>query len=475
MANANTIDYTPSFAGGVLRKLDKWMDERVSVKDFGAVGNGVTDDTAAFNAAYAASKHIFIPKGRYLITGRVGSLTDGSGPNFVGEGGRQSVLLLGANGGLDVSGGGWKVTNLGFVPNAVVNCAIKNGGSTQNEDGELSNCYFVSESPVSAGANQKYFLICADFYNQWAATILNNCFRNGLPYDRYAGTALKFHHSVNITCSDNVFSSFAIAYHWTADPAPSGHFCEGHTIHGNTFIVNSVNLQFDAGLAPFVSNNILDLNKSGELPLRCAANCAIIQGNWIASDRAVFLTDADRHIISNNIFVGPGNGSDSALAVNNCNHGVIQGNSFIGYKRALAAIGSFGGWSVTGNTMVGQAAEAVDLAGATNLSYLGNVANGQVERLPNGVPKKLVPSFSTSHVQVFGTSATTQTFTIPIPAGVFSAKPNAIVTQADGGVDLIVTLDHDASSTTGIVVKAAKQNGASFSGGYRFNVLAMQG
>lgn len=474
MPSANTIDYTPSFAGGVLRKLDKWMDERVSVKDFGAVGNGVTDDTAAFNAAYAASKHIYIPKGRYLITGRVGSLTDATGPNFVGEGGRQSVLLLGANGGLDVSGAGWKITNLGFVPNAVVTCAIKNGAGMQNEDGELSNCYFVSESPVSAGANQKYFLICADLYNQWSATILNNCFRNGLPYDRYAGTALKFHYSVNITCSDNVFSGFAIGYHWTADPAPAGNFCEGHMIHGNIFIVNSVNLQFDAGLAPFVSNNILDLNKPGELPLRCAANCAIIQGNWIASDRAVFVTDTDRHIISNNVFSGPGNSNDSALAINNSNHGVIQGNSFYGNKRAMAAIGYFGSWSVTGNVMVGQGTEAVDFAGATNLSYVGNVANGQLEKLPNGVPKKISPTYSTSHVQVFATSAATQTFTIPIPVGVFSARPNASVIQADGGVDLIVSLDHDASSATGIVVKAAKQSGAAFSGGYRFNVFAIQ-
>jgi hypothetical protein len=41
----------------------------VNVKDFGAVGDGVTDDTAAIEAAWAASKHIYFPEGTYLTSG----------------------------------------------------------------------------------------------------------------------------------------------------------------------------------------------------------------------------------------------------------------------------------------------------------------------------------------------------------------------------------------------------------------------
>lgn len=39
----------------------------VSVKDYGAVGDGVTDDTAAFTAAQAASTHVSVPSGSYVL------------------------------------------------------------------------------------------------------------------------------------------------------------------------------------------------------------------------------------------------------------------------------------------------------------------------------------------------------------------------------------------------------------------------
>lgn len=39
-----------------------------NVLDFGAVGNGVADDTAAFNAAMAANTQVYVPAGNYKIT-----------------------------------------------------------------------------------------------------------------------------------------------------------------------------------------------------------------------------------------------------------------------------------------------------------------------------------------------------------------------------------------------------------------------
>ena len=50
--------------------LEKFRDV-VSVKDFGAVGDGVADDTAAIQAALAASNNIFLPAGTYRITSTI--------------------------------------------------------------------------------------------------------------------------------------------------------------------------------------------------------------------------------------------------------------------------------------------------------------------------------------------------------------------------------------------------------------------
>jgi hypothetical protein len=43
------------------------LRDTVSVKDFGAVGDGVTNDTAAFSAAAAASSQVLVPSGTYLM------------------------------------------------------------------------------------------------------------------------------------------------------------------------------------------------------------------------------------------------------------------------------------------------------------------------------------------------------------------------------------------------------------------------
>ena len=65
--DAEQISYTPPFASSVATNVEAKLAQYVSVNDFGAVGDGVTDDTAALAAAFAASKQLYFPSGTYLV------------------------------------------------------------------------------------------------------------------------------------------------------------------------------------------------------------------------------------------------------------------------------------------------------------------------------------------------------------------------------------------------------------------------
>ena len=70
------------------RSLANRAADVVNVKDFGAVGDGVADDTLAFNAAIAVGDPVYIPTGNYKLSGSVTSSRRlyATGASFSGAG-----------------------------------------------------------------------------------------------------------------------------------------------------------------------------------------------------------------------------------------------------------------------------------------------------------------------------------------------------------------------------------------------------
>lgn len=99
---ASLVGFLQSGVGAVARTVQAKLSETVSVKDFGAVGDGVTDDSAAFIAALAASDCVTGVSGdTYFIDNTVTVVSDkqliANGAAIKGASGETAFLVTGDN------------------------------------------------------------------------------------------------------------------------------------------------------------------------------------------------------------------------------------------------------------------------------------------------------------------------------------------------------------------------------------------
>lgn len=65
---ADLVGYLPAGTGVVATTVQTKLRESVSVLDFGAVGDGETDDTIAIKAALTRGSAIYFPAGTYKVS-----------------------------------------------------------------------------------------------------------------------------------------------------------------------------------------------------------------------------------------------------------------------------------------------------------------------------------------------------------------------------------------------------------------------
>ena len=92
IVTSSNVTHTPAGAGAVATTAETQLNRIVWLSDFGAVGDGVTDDTAAINAAYthadSLEAELWIPPGDYLFTS---ALTWDGDVHVIGVGANQSL------------------------------------------------------------------------------------------------------------------------------------------------------------------------------------------------------------------------------------------------------------------------------------------------------------------------------------------------------------------------------------------------
>jgi hypothetical protein len=147
--DANGITYTQGATGSQQRTVENKLQEFVSVKDFGAVGDGVTDDTADIQAAIdamntAGGGTVYLPStGRNSAYKVSSSLTLEQGVHLVGAGSNNTIIQMDGDFDLIYMKRDTVVSDLRIIADpAATNAyaAIVNGADVVGADGYNTVC-----------------------------------------------------------------------------------------------------------------------------------------------------------------------------------------------------------------------------------------------------------------------------------------------------------------------------------------------
>lgn len=145
-----------SVTGAVPRLISDGFGDMVSVKDFGATGDGVTDDYAAFQAAVNTTKLVFVPPGDYYISQTIVMALGYSG--LVGHQRMPRIKIDAANGpAVKVTATGSALNEFSRIENIIFRC---NGKPSFSPTPNSTNCGIaIDGSPASVAAAVQRFLM----------------------------------------------------------------------------------------------------------------------------------------------------------------------------------------------------------------------------------------------------------------------------------------------------------------------------
>jgi hypothetical protein len=170
--NTNSLQFTQNGAGAVARTVDSKLKDVVSVKDFGAAGDGVANDTAAIQAAITASQNVLIPNGTYKVSsqlvstgnlhltiqGTLSPLANAGSPGtaMLSITGSNATIRFEDNGGIDctsTSFSNWNGISAGSSSGMIENIYVY-GGRFRNIGLNNTSATVISFSAVKAGVIQ---------------------------------------------------------------------------------------------------------------------------------------------------------------------------------------------------------------------------------------------------------------------------------------------------------------------------------
>jgi hypothetical protein len=133
-------------ASAVARSVQSKLNDSINVKDFGATGDGTTDDSAALQAAItaAAGATLYIPEGTYYYTSL---LTVSNSMNITGDGyGSQLKPYAPSGNNIRINASNVMIENIRMEGTASVGFAVGVSGAVTNIT--FQNCFFKTVGQV---------------------------------------------------------------------------------------------------------------------------------------------------------------------------------------------------------------------------------------------------------------------------------------------------------------------------------------
>lgn len=312
----------------IVRDVADKVGETISVTDYGAVGDGVTDDTDAFNAALAALAAsrtqppgfagwgmgvIYVPRGTYLINGTV-NVASPIGVRWVGDGEYASTILRQNDDGV--------LFNLQtYVAVSFEHLAMIH--DTASDKDSWTNAVVMVDG--ASGGRQLRLLYCST--DKFGTVIKHANSPNEDTTFAMASTFSDFHTFLEGENSQAVCNSF-LHCTWTGETARGFHVAG----HGNT-LIQSGNVVMDG---PFIEfrNIPSKFNRSGFVLNNCKFEWTA--ANQLAGSEAKIFTAAPASIsaragirmVECNLFGGPAPNADArwgAMHCGGCNIDIVGG------------------------------------------------------------------------------------------------------------------------------------------------------
>ena len=461
--------------GAVARtQHDKNMDA-IYVTDSGAVGDGATDNFSAFSAAITAAlandKVLRVPSGEFLISADL-NVTMPTGSNFklVGEGSAHSILAFdGATNGLNITTTGsqeWDAASVHVQSLTLTTTSVNVGTAlTVNQ---------MQVTGIPAGN-----VTLSDLQIR-GKTLHSQQWATGISIQRTTGTTLRdievygyAHSGLGVGISLRGTADDIVTQHiidncrlWFLDVAlTANEFIQGIFLtNSNVFNCNH-GLVWDAGA---------ETNGQTELHV---VNCQMT-----FTYDAINLTRIGFIVVNSSMFIGnQGTASMVILRLDSCFEYSITNNNFYGGTNvnnigievaatyaSTANMQNYPG-IVYGNTF-DALAEGVHLSSSaqglrlSNNVYTASVTT-QVVNSSGYLFAREDVVFNYNNVITFATTSAVQTITVNIPAGVFATTPGQVALHWNGDYVMSGNYSIADSSTTSLVFKVRRFDGATFTGG----------